>query len=252
MATPNKVSPSIRRKSTAAETLPSEDGSAHRNRPGATINSSASISGKLRNREPRAETPKVSPRNTETLAKRKSDPARSAECVEPQSLERNGDKAQAQPNGDAPENVNPSSGGDSAIDKFIDYRVNIDNSTVDIKAKWESGETTWESEWSLQEQVPTLIFKYWETLGGREAATNLDIYHVFRVLKRITLPGKSKGASYQVQWVGYRQAESTLEQESKLRMIAPGELERFEARQLVKRKSTRGPGRPRKKPRGQK
>ncbi|RKK17375.1 hypothetical protein BFJ67_g17533, partial [Fusarium oxysporum f. sp. cepae] len=33
MATPNKVSPSTRRKSTAAETLPREDGSAHRNRP---------------------------------------------------------------------------------------------------------------------------------------------------------------------------------------------------------------------------
>ncbi|EXL64871.1 hypothetical protein FOPG_18883 [Fusarium oxysporum f. sp. conglutinans race 2 54008] len=59
---------------------------------------------------------------------------------------------------------------------------------------------------------------------------------------------------YQVQWVGYRPAESTWEHESKLRTITPDKLEKFETKQLAsgaseKRKSTRGPGRPRKKPR---
>ncbi|RYC77974.1 hypothetical protein BFJ63_vAg19150, partial [Fusarium oxysporum f. sp. narcissi] len=110
----------------------------------------------------------------------------------------------------------------------------------------------WESEWSLQEQVPTLVFKYWDKLGGREAATNLDIYHAFNILKRTAHPGKSKADTYmyQVQWVGYRAADSTWEQESKLRKIAPSELEKFEAKQLAsgasteKRKTTRGPGIP--------
>ncbi|RYC80621.1 hypothetical protein BFJ63_vAg16493 [Fusarium oxysporum f. sp. narcissi] len=54
--------------------------------------------------------------------------------------------------------------------------------------------------------------------------------------------------------VGYRPAESTWEHESKLRTITPDKLERFETKQLAsgaseKRKSMRGPGRPRKKPR---
>jgi hypothetical protein len=208
----------------------------------------------LRSGTPR--THRGSPRHIRTSAE-KRDPVTSntpAERVESKSLEQNDGNTQPQPNGYAPEKVNP--GEDAAIDVFIDHCVDTDNSTVSIKVKWEDGETTWESEWSLQEQVPTLVFKYWEKLGGREAATNLDIYHVFKILKRTTLPGKSKGAQdrYQVQWVGYRQAESTWEKESKLRTIAPGELEKFEAKQLAsgaseKRKSTRGPGRPRKKPR---
>ncbi|KAG7413251.1 hypothetical protein Forpi1262_v017026 [Fusarium oxysporum f. sp. raphani] len=173
--------------------------------------------------------------------------AKHAEHAKPKSTK-------PQPNGDSPKEANPGFREDVAIDEFVDHRVDTDNSTVDIQVKWEGGETTWESEWSLQEQVPTLVFKYWDKLGGREAATNLDIYHAFNILKRTAHPGKSKGDKYmyQVQWVGYRAADSTWEQESKLRKIAPSELEKFEAKQLAsgasteKRKTTRGPGRPRK------
>ncbi|KAJ9413549.1 vegetative incompatibility het-e-1 [Fusarium oxysporum] len=143
---------------------------------------------------------------------------------------------------------------DVAIDEFIGHRVDTKNSTVDIHVKWQDGETTWESEWSLQEKVPSLVFKYWEKLNGRYAATNLDTYHVFKILKR-ALPSDKSGNSehmYQVQWVGYRPAESTLEHESKLRMITPDMLGKFESKQLAKgasekRKRMRGPGRPRKK-----
>ncbi|KAJ3520118.1 hypothetical protein NM208_g13849 [Fusarium decemcellulare] len=80
-----------------------------------------------------------------------------------------------------------------------------------------------------------------------------------QILKRTLLPGKSKNQQYmyQVQWVGYRRTESTWEHESKLKEIAPGELEKFEAKELLnaaasgqKRKPTRGVGRPRKRARG--
>ncbi|KAF5019002.1 hypothetical protein F66182_9020 [Fusarium sp. NRRL 66182] len=221
---------------------------------------------------PRTGTPKGTSRvgtpKTGTPAKDKNEPATPVDTTpsqraEPEKPEQNGDaqsNGDAQPSGDATAaKTNPGFREDVEIDDFVDHRVDSNNSTVDIRVRWAGGEETWETEWSLQEQVPTLVFKYWESKeGGREAATNLDVYHVFKILKRTTLPGKSKGSQYmyQVQWVGYRRADSTWEHESKLREIAPGELDKFEARELAtnaaggeKRKSARGPGRPRKKPR---
>jgi hypothetical protein len=165
-------------------------------------------------------------------------------------------KVQSPPKGGATQKIDPGFEKDVAIDEFISHRVDTENSTVDIQVKWQDGETTWESEWSLQERVPALVFKYWEKLDGRDAATNLDTYHVFKILKRAPPSDKSGNSQhmYQVQWVGYRPAESTWEHESKLRTITPDMLEKFETKQLArgaseKRKSTRGPGRPRKKPR---
>lgn len=164
--------------------------------------------------------------------------------------EQNGDEAQ--PNGGATGRVDPGYKEDVEIDSFIDHRIDEANSTVDIKVRWEGGETTWETEWSLQEQVPALVFQYWEKLGGRDAATNLEVYHVFKILRRDT---SSRAKKYEVQWVGYKRSDSTVEKEDFLRTIAPGELEKFQAKELAsnasndKRKGARGPGRPRKKPR---
>ncbi|KAF5704096.1 vegetative incompatibility het-e-1 [Fusarium mundagurra] len=163
-------------------------------------------------------------------------------------------KVQSPPKGGATQKIDPDFEKDVAIDEFIGHRIDTENSTVDIQVKWQDGETTWESEWSLQEKVPVLVFKYWEKLDGRKAATNLDTYHVFKILKRAPPSDKSGNSQhmYQVQWVGYRPAESTWEHESKLRTITPDMLEDFETKQLAKgasekRKSMRGPGRPRKK-----
>ncbi|KAF6528143.1 hypothetical protein HZS61_008445 [Fusarium oxysporum f. sp. conglutinans] len=85
-------------------------------------------------------------------------------------------KVQSPPKGGATQKIDPGFEKDVAIDEFIDHRVDTKNSTVDIQVKWQDGETTWESEWSLQEKVPSLVFKYWEKLDGRDAATNLDTY----------------------------------------------------------------------------
>ncbi|PNP82369.1 hypothetical protein FNYG_04286 [Fusarium nygamai] len=166
------------------------------------------------------------------------------------------DKVQSPSKGGSTQKIDPGFEKDIAIDELIGHHVDTENSTVDIKVKWQDGETTWESEWSLQEKVPELVFKYWANLEGRQAATNLDTYHVFKILKRAPPSDKSGNSQhmYRVQWVGYRPAKSTWELESKLRMITPDMLEKFKTKQFSrdaseKRKSTRGPGRPRKKPR---
>ncbi|KAH6952849.1 hypothetical protein DER45DRAFT_574454 [Fusarium avenaceum] len=283
MVSPNKdpydypVSP-FKSRDAMTGTPSKDDGLVHREKPDAIKASPVVRSGTPLTGTPRAGTPRVTTPRTGTpkglkvstpkigtpvekrvIASVPAEPeapeSPKSKSPEPEIPEQNGERSQ--PNGDSPEKVNPGFKEDVAIEEFINHRVDPDNSTVDIQVKWEGGEKSWEPEWSLQEQVPGLIFKYWDKLGGREAATNLDIYHAFKILKRTTRPGKAKGDKYmyQVQWVGYRATDSTWEQESKIRTIAPGELEKFEAKLLAsgastdKRKTARGPGRPRKKPR---
>lgn len=150
--------------------------------------------------------------------------------------------------------------GEDEVESLESHRVDQLNATVDIRVKWIGGDKTWEPEWSLQEQVPTLVYKYWDNLDGREAATGLDTYHVFRILKHTPAPSKAKKSDfmYQVQWTGYRPGESTWETASALQSIAPGELANYQEKQRAaveasenaqKRKAARGPGRPRKKAR---
>ncbi|KAH7242052.1 hypothetical protein BKA59DRAFT_502116 [Fusarium tricinctum] len=290
MVSPNKdpydypVSP-FKSRDMAAGTPSKDDGLVHRERPDAikgspVVRSGTPLTGTPLTGTPRAGTPRVTTPRTGTpkglkvstpktgtpvekrvIASAPDEPEApegpKSKSPEPEIPEQNGETSQPQLNGVSPEKVNPGFKEDVAIEEFVNHRVDPDNSTVDIQVKWEGGETSWEPEWSLQEQVPALVFKYWDKLGGREAATNLDIYHAFKILKRTTRPGKAKGDKYmyQVQWVGYRATDSTWEQESKMRTIAPGELEKFEAKLLAsgastdKRKTARGPGRPRKKPR---
>ncbi|KAH7141439.1 hypothetical protein B0J13DRAFT_585790 [Dactylonectria estremocensis] len=146
-------------------------------------------------------------------------------------------------------------GGEVEIDHFEAHRIDETNATVDILVVWVTGEQTWEAEWSLQNQVPTLVFQYWDKLEGREVATGLDVYHVFRILKRATPPKAKKNRyMYQVQWVGYRRTDATWEHEDKVKEIAPDELIKFEAKNGAasdappqKRVGGRGPGRPKKK-----
>ncbi|KAH6972596.1 hypothetical protein EDB80DRAFT_900606 [Ilyonectria destructans] len=56
------------------------------------------------------------------------------------------------------------------IDSFETHRVDETNATVDILVKWGNGEQSWESEWNLRQQVLVLIYKYWDTVGRRDAA----------------------------------------------------------------------------------
>ncbi|KPM35514.1 hypothetical protein AK830_g11066 [Neonectria ditissima] len=181
-------------------------------------------------------------------ATEKKSPKKKAEEVSADAEETPADKGST-----AAANAEP---GELEVESFEAHRVDESQATVDILVKWAGGEKTWETEWSLQHQVPTLVFQYWDNLDGREAATGLDIYHVFRILKRATPPKAKKNRyMYQVQWVGYRRTDATWEHESKIKEIAPDELIKFEAKNGAasdappqKRVGGRGPGRPRKKP----
>lgn len=142
---------------------------------------------------------------------------------------------------------------DMEIDKFGAHRVNKEVATVEFHVHWANGEKTWEPEWELQTQVPELIYDYWKQHKGREAATGLEVYHVFRLLRR-EVPLEGKSHRYLVQWVGYSGKEATWEPVKKLQTIAPGELSRFEHENgpapeapVKKRNTIRGQGRPRKK-----
>ncbi|KAF7561309.1 hypothetical protein G7046_g2821 [Stylonectria norvegica] len=140
------------------------------------------------------------------------------------------------------------------IDSLESHRVDKNAATVDFKVKWASGEYSWEPEWSLQGQVPTMVFEYWDQFDSREEATDLGIFHVFRILKRTT-SSKGNQSKYLIQWVGYRRTEATWEPEKKVREMAPMELDKFEAKNIspkeiaLKKRAAggRGPGRPRKK-----
>lgn len=250
------LSPLATRDAMRPATPTKEDSLAHREKPDTTNASAAVRPGTPRTGTPRTGTPRTgtfsTPKTTPSAKKAVTEDApaegRPAERGEPQQ---NGDKAQ--PNGDASGRVDPGYKEDVEIDSFINHRVDDANSTVDIRVLWEGGETTWETEWSLQEQVPALVFQYWDKVGGRDAATKLEVYHVFKILRRDT---STRAKRYEVQWVGYKRADSTVEKEEFLRSIAPAELEKFQAKELVsgasndkRRGAARGPGRPRKKAR---
>ncbi|KAJ4168285.1 hypothetical protein NW754_013619 [Fusarium falciforme] len=192
-----------------------------------------------------------------------------AERNEPKSTNEQRGKKDAGVDGDAA--AAPASMDESQVNKFNAHRVDAKVSTVEIQVEWEGGETTWEAERDLQEDVPALVYKYWDGLGGRNTATGLDLYHVFRILQSVEVPkgaevpkstqpsdnSKDTQYMYRVQWVGFRHTDSTWERESKLREVAPDEFKKFEAKESErgnaesrKRKNIHGPGRPRKKARG--
>jgi hypothetical protein len=144
---------------------------------------------------------------------------------------------------------------EAEIDSFVTHRVDEVNATVDLLVKWADGEQSWKPEWSLQHKVPVLIYKYWDTVGGRDAATGLNVYHVFRVLERSPPHRVMRDLSYRVQWVGFSRSECTWEHQRKLAQIAPDELTRFMDKgesalkapaRKHKRRIARRSGRPRK------
>lgn len=129
------------------------------------------------------------------------------------------------------------------IERLASHRVNKDTSTVDFFVQWVGTATSWEPERELQLQVPDLVFEYWEALGGREKATGLEEFHVFRILESTVDPPQ-----YRVQWVGYRDtpADTTWESRALLRRVAPIALGLYESSH--KKRSAKGkPGRPSKK-----
>ncbi|KAI3561787.1 hypothetical protein IWW34DRAFT_642578 [Fusarium oxysporum f. sp. albedinis] len=137
-----------------------------------------------------------------------------------------GDKIPPYSNKEATSDVNWES-EKHIVDCLIGHKLDEETSTVEFYVKWANGKTTKEPEWILQQDIPTLVFKYWERLGGRREATGFTSDHVFKILDVIDVFGQKK--KYLVQWVGYPASENevTWEEESKLRKVAEVELERF-------------------------
>ncbi|KAH6982520.1 acyl transferase domain-containing protein [Ilyonectria destructans] len=69
-------------------------------------------------------------------------------------------------------------------------------------------EPTHVDERHFQQECPHVLDRYWKSLGTREKATGVNLFHVFRILQwRI----KHTELQFKVQWVGYPLEESTWE-----------------------------------------
>jgi hypothetical protein len=130
------------------------------------------------------------------------------------------------------------------VDRLNNHRVDIESSTVEFEVKWMKGDTTWQPERDLQEDTPRLVADYWKACGGRDKATKLELFHVFKILRE-SRPGRSRSSpeeegerQYVVQWVGYTDSkeDTTVETESTLKEKCPDELAKFIQQRLSTKK----------------
>ncbi|KLU89200.1 hypothetical protein MAPG_08174 [Magnaporthiopsis poae ATCC 64411] len=121
------------------------------------------------------------------------------------------------------------------ISSIVDHRrdAEIDHA-FELSVRWVNfTEPSWESERSIQAQVPDLLYKYWDSVGGRPIT---GAFRVFTVLRHWSAqpprggargPKPKKRTKYLVQWEGYSAdpEHTSVETEEKLRDIAPHELD---------------------------
>lgn len=87
--------------------------------------------------------------------------------------------------------------------RFVDYRW-VDNS-IEIQVEWDTGDTTWEPETNLHEDVPDTLFQYWREQGGRPSnPVDPEMYQVFAIRKH-----NGNRTKLMVEWVGYEPSEAT-------------------------------------------
>ncbi|KAL7755374.1 hypothetical protein ACKLNR_014472 [Fusarium oxysporum f. sp. zingiberi] len=116
------------------------------------------------------------------------------------------------------------------ISRFVNYKVHKKNSTVSIEVLWKNGSITFEDEDHLHAQVPDLLFKYWDGLGGRDGTTGLREYHVFKILgHRFQSANTKLRKSYKVEWVGFPPTQATWEPAYMIKKIAPLAIETYES-----------------------
>ncbi|KAF5559675.1 hypothetical protein FPHYL_6987 [Fusarium phyllophilum] len=119
------------------------------------------------------------------------------------------------------------------IERFVRHRVNRRKKTVHFLVKWKGyNEQTWEPEALLQETASRMVYRYWRERGGRDPATYLRHYHVFKILARVWKKGQWH---CHCQWVGYSdlRKDTTLETEKKVKRIAKDVLDEFKASQAA-------------------
>ncbi|KAH7115616.1 hypothetical protein EDB81DRAFT_767555 [Dactylonectria macrodidyma] len=80
---------------------------------------------------------------------------------------------------------------------------------VEIMIKWTGcSEPTLVDERTFQQDCPLILYRYWELIGGREVATGINLFYVFRIRR---WKAKDKKLQFLVQWVGYPPEDSTWE-----------------------------------------
>ncbi|KAF4467277.1 hypothetical protein FALBO_5841 [Fusarium albosuccineum] len=134
---------------------------------------------------------------------------------------------------DAEENVMPTSAEQEQSDTQNQmYEVEaildhiIENETeIELKVRWAGyTEPTWVAEHSLQEDCPSLVYRYWSSFETREKATGIDHFHVFKILRWKV---KDKALRLLVQWVGYPPEQSTWEAAARVACNAKKAMEAY-------------------------
>jgi hypothetical protein len=94
------------------------------------------------------------------------------------------------------------------VEKIVNHRIK-NKTEIELMVKWAGySEPTPVDERRFQRDYPHVLDRYWKSLGTREKATGINLFHVFTILQwRI----KDKKLQFEVQWVGYTSEESTWE-----------------------------------------
>ncbi|KAM0189389.1 hypothetical protein ACHAPA_011954 [Fusarium lateritium] len=92
------------------------------------------------------------------------------------------------------------------------HTLDHENFTVSLDIEWAGGQITTEDEGFLQRDIPSMIFEYWNNLGGRTNATNFELWH----------------------WVGFCADECTWELAEKLAGIAPEVKNKYDQAKCLK------------------
>ncbi|KAL7920371.1 hypothetical protein ACQKWADRAFT_162915 [Trichoderma austrokoningii] len=102
-----------------------------------------------------------------------------------------------------PETEEDEDGEEYGFKRFVGYRW-VDGS-IEIQVEWDTGETTWEPETNLHEDVPDTLFQYWREQGGRPLnPVDPEMYEVFAIRKH-----NRNRTKLMVEWVGYEPSEAT-------------------------------------------
>ncbi|KAF5000741.1 hypothetical protein FDECE_11143 [Fusarium decemcellulare] len=109
----------------------------------------------------------------------------------------------------------------STVRRIVGHKVDSSTLRVTLRVQWEGlNDITYHgfyNEFVLQDADEHLVLSYWEELGGQDAATQLEVYLVHKILKENNRWG------YLIQWTEYSslKGDTTWESRDKINEICP-------------------------------
>ncbi|RKL19221.1 hypothetical protein BFJ68_g3496 [Fusarium oxysporum] len=105
--------------------------------------------------------------------------------------------------------------------------------SVWFTVEWNDGGESWEAEFALQFYQPEMVYAYWDAKkGGREEATQFDLYHIFAILDHGSMNDHSRRRAkklvYKIQWVGYDEKDHSWEPAAKIVGLVPKMKEEYD------------------------